>query len=267
MNLHVGIIQFNVQNANRAANRETIAELFERSFTPPANGEPTAVVLPEIWDIGYALNRKEELADDEGESSASFLGELARKYNVWFTGGSVLTRRKDGTYANRAQIIDPTGKLVAFYDKVHLIRLMHEDKHFASGRSDCRFDLNGVKAGCVICYDIRFCEWLRRYALNGTEVLFVSAEWPEARADHWRVLLQAHAIENQMYIVACNRVGQSGKTTFGGGSMIIDPWGKILYEGGREEEMAFVTIDTDKVNETRSYLTVFQDRVPELYTQ
>ena len=126
--------------------------------------------------------------------------------------------------------------------------------------------LEGVKAGCVICYDIRFCEWIRTYALKGTEVLFVSAQWPSARADHWRTLLRARAIENQMYVVACNRCGVSEETHFGGGSMILGPKGEIYFEGGAGEEAAFAAIDLDEVAKTRNFLTVFEDRVPEIYS-
>ena len=117
----------------------------------------------------------------------------------------------------------------------------------------------------MICYDIRFCEWLRTYALKGAEVLFVSAEWPTARADHWKTLLRARAIENQMFVVACNRCGTSGDTTFGGGSLILGPKGEILFEGGDGEEAGFATLDLKDVTDVRNFLTVFNDRVPEIY--
>ncbi|MDD2452873.1 MAG: carbon-nitrogen family hydrolase, partial [Synergistaceae bacterium] len=100
---------------------------------------------------------------------------------------------------------------------------------------------------------------------RGTEVLFVSAEWPSARADHWKTLLRARAIENQMFVVACNRCGTTGDTHFGGGSMIIGPKGEVLFEGGEGEEAGFVTIDLDEVSRFRNFLTVFNDRVPEIY--
>jgi predicted amidohydrolase len=263
MKLRVGVLQLDIAIGEKERNYENIAEWMASFYVP--SELPTAVVVPEMWNVGYALERAKELADPEGAEAAAFLGDLARKYGVWFVGGSVLAATKKG-YANRAQVINPEGKLVAQYDKVHLIRLMEEEKYFTGGRKECLFDLEGAKAGCVICYDIRFCEWVRTYALKGTEVLFVSAQWPSARADHWRTLLRARAIENQMYVVACNRCGTSRETHFGGGSLILGPKGEVFFEGGNGEESAFAAIDLDAVAETRNFLTVFKDRVPQLYS-
>ncbi len=263
MKLRVGVLQLDIAIGDKQRNCRNIEDWMASFYVP--SELPTAVVVPEMWNTGYALSRAKELADPEGAESAAFLGELARKYGVWFVGGSVLASTKKG-YANRAQVINPDGKLVAQYDKAHLIRLMEEEKYFTGGRKTCLFDLEGVKAGCVICYDIRFCEWIRTYALKGTEVLFVSAQWPSARADHWRTLLRARAIENQMYVVACNRCGVSEETHFRGGSMILGPKGEIYFEGGAGEEAAFAAIDLDEVAKTRNFLTVFEDRVPEIYS-
>jgi predicted amidohydrolase len=93
-------------------------------------------------------------------------------------------------------------------------------------------------------------------------VLFVSAEWPKIRIDHWKALLRARAIENMMYVVACNRVGTSKETLFGGTSLVFDPWGKALHEGGEEEEGAFVTIDPSTVEGIRDHLQVFACAAP-----
>lgn len=262
MKIRVGILQFDIALGDRERNRETLRRSLTSSLTP--SELPTAVVIPEIWDVGYALDSSDELADPEGGGNAAFLGEAAREQGVWFVGGSVLASTPKG-FVNRAQVIDPQGQVVDYYDKVHLIRLMDEDKHFVPGRRMCRFDLAGVQAGCVICYDIRFCEWVRAYAVRGAEVLFVSAQWPLSRIDHWEALLRARAIENQMFVVACNRCGSTGKTRFGGRSMILGPGGETLFRAGDGEEAAFVEIETGEVAKTRAFLTVFKDRVPDLY--
>ncbi len=262
MKLRVGVLQFDIALGERERNRATLRRLLASSLV--SSELPTAVTVPEIWDVGYALDRAGELADPEGAGAAEFLGAAAREHGVWFVGGSVLASTPRG-FANRAQVIDPKGRLVDHYDKVHLIRLMDEDKHFVPGRRACRFDLSGVSAGCVVCYDIRFCEWVRTYAVEGAEVLFVSAEWPMSRIDHWEALLRARAIENQMFVVACNRCGTTNGARFGGRSMILGPKGEVLFRAGEGEEAGFVTIDTDEVAGTRKFLTVFDDRVPEIY--
>lgn len=110
-----------------------------------------------------------------------------------------------------------------------------------------------------------FPELTRLYAAEGAELQFFSAEWPISRIDHWCTLLKARAIENMMFVAACNCVGKVNGTTFGGHSTVVDPWGKILYEGGIEEDFAFVEIDTSQVKKARDFLRVFEMRRPELY--
>jgi predicted amidohydrolase len=262
MKLRVGLFQMDVLTGDIEGNRAKVARWMETRFVPDAL--PTAIVLPELWTTGYCLDRAGDLADPEGAETACFLGELAKKYGVWFVGGSILALT-GGHWTNRGQTISSDGTLVRHYDKAHLIRLMEEDKYFVPGREASLFDLAGVKAGSVICYDIRFCEWVRCYALAGVEVLFVSAEWPSSRSLHWNVLLRARAIENQMYVVAVNRVGTSDGTRFDGESTVIDPCGEILFKSDDREDAAFVVVDTARVAEFRSFLTVFEDRVPEIY--
>jgi predicted amidohydrolase len=223
------------------------------------------IVLPEMWDVGYALERKDELADDEGRAAADFLGGLARQYGVWFAGGSVLARVAGGI-VNRAQVVDPSGMLVAQYDKVHLVPMLNEPLHLAGGNSRCLFAIAGTTASCVLCYDLRFCEFIRRCALDGAKALFISAQWPEERIEHWTCLLRARAIENMMYVLACNRVGSSGGVRFGGHSMAIDPWGVVLHQGSAQaEEGAFVSFDPAVADHIRNQLQVFAMRRPELY--
>jgi len=261
--LHTGLAQIDICIGDRIRNQERVREWM--ALCCKRAPYPTVVVLPEIWDVGYALERKDELADDEGREAAMFLGHLARQYGVWFAGGSVLARTAGGI-VNRAQVIDPSGTLVAQYDKVHLVPMLDEPLHLVGGNSRCIFTVAGTMASCVVCYDVRFCEFIRRCALDGAKVLFVSAEWPQERIEHWRVLLQARAIENMMYVVACNRVGSSNGVHFGGNSMVFDPWGLVLHRGAAEaEEGAFVSFDPAGVEHTRNQLKVFDMRRPELY--
>ena len=129
---------------------------------------------------------------------------------------------------NRAQVIDAEGRYVTGYDKIHLFRLMDEHRFLARGRETRLFSFSGMRCALAICYDIRFCELIRKLAVAGAEALFVSAEWPMVRRDHWETLLRARAIENQMYVVACNRCGGEDGERFAGNSMIVAPDGEVL---------------------------------------
>ena len=262
--MRVGIVQIEIALGDRKANQERVRRWMSEHMTP--SEEVTVIALPEMWDVGYAIEDGEKVSDPNGAYGAGFLGELAQQYGVWFAGGSVLAGTGSG-YVNRAQAINPKGELVNEYDKVHLVPMMNEDKYLLGGDGMGSFNIGDVPAAQLICYDLRFCEWIRYHAVKGAQVLFISAEWPTIRIEHWRLLLRARAIENMMYVVASNRVGNSKNTDFGGCSAVIDPWGEVLYEGGDGEEGVFVSIDTKKIIEIRNHLKVFEFRRPDIYSR
>ena len=123
--------------------------------------------------------------------------------------------------------------MLGVYRKMHLFGLFDEDQYLAPGQSPLVLDLPWGTTGLAICYDLRFPEIFRRYAIKeNAKMVIISAEWPLARLAHWRALLIARAIENQCFIVACNAAGEAGDTVMAGHSMIIDPWGQIVVEAG-----------------------------------
>lgn len=260
--MRVCAVQMDVVKGDRQANYAAVRRLVGEAAR--AVRPPDVVVLPELWSTGYALDRAGELASALGVEDAAFLGELAREHHVAFAGGSVLSLR-DGRVFNRAQIIDREGRYTAGYDKIHLFRLMDEDKFLAQGTEALWFDLEDMRCAAVICYDIRFCELTRKLAVGGAEVLFVSAEWPLPRREHWMTLLRARAIENQMYVVACNRCGVTGGEVFAGASMIVAPDGTVLAQAENEEDIIAADLDPALVRRTRDAIPVFRDRVPHLY--
>jgi predicted amidohydrolase len=142
---------------------------------------------------------------------------------------------------------------------------MDEHHYLTAGTVKGLFAREGIKSAGVICYDIRFPEWIRAHTTQGAEVLFVVAEWPLPRLNHWRTLLTSRAIENQCYVVACNRAGSDLNNVFAGHSMIIDPWGTIIAEGDEQAGSISAAIDVETVNQVRSQIPVFDDRLPEFY--
>ena len=165
------------------------------------------VVLPEMWNTGYDLTRLEKIADHEGKETKKLLSSLATKYNINIIGGSVAVKTSD-EYFNRMYVCNRSGDIISEYDKVHLFNVMNEHLYLKAGQSENIFSIDGNQCAGLICYDIRFPEWIRKHALAGAKLLFIVAEWPEVRVDHWITLLKARAIENQLFIVAVNRVGE-----------------------------------------------------------
>lgn len=236
----------------------------EEMIAEAAQAGADCVVLPEMWNTGYALKRLENLADNEGRKTKELLVRLAKKHHVHIVGGSVSVK-KQGEYFNTMYVADRTGKLVAEYDKAHLFKLMNEHLYLEAGERKNIFQLDDYVCGGVICYDIRFPEWIRKHVVDGAKVMFVTAEWPKPRIDHWEILLKARAIENQCYIIAVNRVGKDPDNEFSGQSMVIAPWGNILLSSSSEEGIQYANIDLDDVSDVRSRIPVFDDRRVELY--
>ena len=234
-----------------------IAQAMERN--------PDVLVLPETWNTGFFPRENlSQLCDRDGNRVKERIGALAKKYRVNIVAGSVSNLRGDRVY-NTAFVFDREGTCVACYDKIHLFSPMEEQKFYTPGDKLCRFTLDGVPCGLVICYDIRFPELTRSLALAGTDVLFMVAQWSEERLSHLKNLTVARAIENQMFVVCCNSCGTADGTVYGGNSAIIDPLGQHLAQAGMQEEILSAQLDTDKLQTIRNTIPVFRARRPELY--
>lgn len=255
--MRVGLIQLHVVKGNRTANKLAIAERVAAIMQQP--NPPQVIVLPELWSTGYDLKNAAELATPLGEDEAAFLGELARNYHVAFAGGSVLSLH-EGRIFNRAQVVDENGNYIGGYDKMHLFGPMGEDTVFSPGQSATPFLLQGICCACIVCYDLRFCELPLKLALQGAEVLFIGAEWPLVRKEHWMTLLRARAIENQMFVVGCNRSGGTGPLRCGGNSMIVAPDGSILAHADENDALLCADLNLDLVRTTREAIPALKDR-------
>jgi predicted amidohydrolase len=241
---------------NLATARSMIARAAERGSD--------LVVLPELWSTGYDLEHAADHATTLDEGIFAEIAALAAKHRTYIAG-SCLSIIKPGRYGNTLVCTAPTGKRLGEYAKAHLYGLMNEDQYLTPGNKTTIIDFPWGAAGLAICYDLRFPELFRSYALKGATMVIVPAEWPRPRIAHWQTLLRARAIENQMFVVACNRVGQNQSDHFPGHSAIIDPWGEVVVEGGGGQELLTAEIDLEEVNRFRDKIPVFKDRRPDLY--
>lgn len=227
------------------------------------------ICFPEMWTTGFPWEDMGEMARRQTGILAS-LCTLARDHRIWINGSlPVLTVH--GRVANTSILIDQEGQIAGTYRKAHLFSLFHEEQFIEPGDSLCMVSAPWGKTGLAICYDIRFPELYRTYALKGAEMVLSPAAFPYPRLGHWKILSRARAIENQIYLVAANRVGiedmgSGGEVTYFGSSAIIDPWGETVVEGSEgEEELLTATVDMARVGEVRSSMGVFADRRPDLY--
>lgn len=215
-----------------------------------------AALLPELWTTGYALERFGEVAVDCGEETLRFLQGEARKLGMAIVGGSFPVIGDGGVYS-ACYIIWPDGSILGSYSKEHLFPLLKEPQFLQPGRPGVVANTPLGKWATLICFDIRFPESARRLAYLGARVLWVPAEWPHPRLEHWRTLLRARAIENQFFVVAANRTGQGEGSNWCGHSTIIDPWGDVLAEANEEEAVITADLDMNLVDQVRNLIPCF----------
>lgn len=259
--MRVSILQIEIKagdiEANVRAVEEGIAVIVREQ-------SPDVIVLPELWNTGFVPKMASELAAGQRERLCPWMSELAARYHIVLVGGSIANELHGRVY-NTSFVFDRDGVMLAEYNKVHLFSPSHEDEVFTAGDSLATFTIDSRRAAVVTCYDIRFPELVRSAALEGIEVLFVTAAWPHPRQDHWDILLKARAIENQIFVVAANTVGAAGKVTFCGHSMVLDPWGYVLAQAGEVETTLTAELPFMLRDEAKKKINVMADRNPSVY--
>lgn len=255
--IKVGAVQFNIRLGDVDANVGQV----QNALRQLAKDGCRLAVLPEMWDTGYDYKRLNELALRTPEVLEE-LGRLSRELGMVIVGS--MPEPNGERVFNTAYILD-RGELLGKYRKIHLFSLMGEDRSLDGGDSCLVVDTHLGRLGVFICYDLRFPELARRLAVEGAEIIAVPAEWPKPREEHWRTLLRARAIENQLFIVAANCCGVQGKLDFFGSSLIIGPKGELLAEGGYEECTISASLDFNAMENWRQQIPCFADRKPSCY--
>lgn len=253
--LKVAVIQMD------AALGEPVVNLLkmERLVHKAASLACDIVVLPETWNTGYFPRDIFEQARLSGKTALEKMNKLAEELQIYLVGGSI-SEIVNGQLVNNAKVFNRQGLEIASYQKIHLFSPGEENKFYTEGNQVVTFSIEGHKCSVIICYDLRFPELVRRLALNGVEILFVPAEWPHPRLDHWRTLLKARAIENQIFVIGCNGVGLGNEVKFCGHSCVLNPWGEILKEADETETIILADLNMNEINEVRKRIPVFVDR-------
>lgn len=215
------------------------------------------LVFPEMAATGFSMDTSITAESIDGPTPDLFR-TLARHLEMTIVGGFVL-ERKEGRPQNVSLAVDRKGADLALYAKTYQIGLLHEDQHYDPGDGPVSFHLGDMEAACLICYDLRFPE-LFRSLTDRCGLILIIASWPAVRQRHWDILLPARAVENQLYVVGVNRVGEGGGHLFTGGSAIIDPAGETVAHGGDTETLVVGEIDPQRVEQVRSDMPFLKDR-------
>lgn len=234
-----GFIQYDVKLGGAA---ENLAEV-KKGLAAFTMQSPGLAVLPELWAAGFDYPNMAAHADRTSEF-LDFLRDEAISLNIYIAGSlpeKVVEAGRTLIY-NTLYFVGPEG-VVGSVRKQQLFAPMAEDQHFTAGSNPQPVGSKlGLLAG-VVCFDLRRPENSRSQVARGAEIVVVSAQWPATRREHWRTLLMARAIENQVFVIGCNRCGSSDGIEFGGHSMIIGPDGKVLAEAGEEPKTATTMLD------------------------
>ena len=242
--MKISIAQFKSKLGAVGENFYTAEKLIE------AAQNSDVILLPELWTTGYYPTPVEKFADIDGKRTIEFLCAAAKKFSVNIIGGSVIVE-SGGKIFNRCIVVNRRGEVTATYDKTHLFSFAHEDDVFNAGDKISVVELDGVKCGLAICYDLRFPEFIRKIALTGAEIIFIPAAWSLKRLMPRQILTKARAIENQIFIVFANSSGKSE---------IVNPLGEVIAESGCAEEILTAEINLNERAEIISRMNLLADR-------
>jgi predicted amidohydrolase len=237
---------------------ESPAENFERleKRISAESVDADLVLLSEMFSTGFSMDTA-AIAEASGGPAHEFLQTMANRYNIAI-GGSIATRCGEGLPVNRFVLAAPNEE-PRHYDKIHPFSYGGEDEHYGAGADLASWSLGGVRLTPFICYDLRFADefWQRA---DETDCYLVVANWPAKRAEHWKALLRARAIENLAYVVGVNRVGSGGGIDYAGDTMVVDPVGVVEAIVGPVSSTLVSTIDTTEVQRQRDRFGFLRDR-------
>ncbi len=230
---------------------ETNRALLQQRLLPLA-GTTDLVILPEMFTSAFAMGTG-AIAEPQPGPTQAWMLRLARGLGAAITGSIAVVEH--GKRYNRLLFVTPEGG-VHIYDKRHLFRMLGEDLRYAAGTGKLIVEYRGWRILPLVCYDLRFPVFCRSTAAEPWDLMLVVANWPAPRASHWRILLQARAIENLGYVAAVNRIGRDGNgLCYAGNSVVVDPQGNELIQAHDVEGNYCTSI-------TRAALQDWRERFP-----
>jgi predicted amidohydrolase len=238
-------------------------------ITEAKAGGANYVQTPEMTNIMETSREKlfAAIVEEEKDTGLAAFRELARKLGLWLHIGSLAIKVSPDKAANRAFLINPKGEITARYDKIHMFDVdlangesYRESRSYRAGDLAVVADLPWGRLGITICYDLRFPSLYRALAEIGCSFLAIPSAFTQQTGEaHWHVLMRARAIENGCYVLAAAQGGkhENDRETFGH-SLVVDPWGRVIAEGGIEPGVIFAEIDPAEVASARARIPSLQ---------
>jgi predicted amidohydrolase len=234
-------------------NLEKIFSLCEEA----SRTRPDFIVFPEMFEIVVPSKKASLHAQAIPSALTNRISRIAGSLGVNIIGGTLFEKENDGVY-NTAVVFDRSGKIRGTYRKMHLFDafLYGESEGITRGENPLILELEGLSFGVAVCYDVRFPELFRHYALRGAQLVFLPSAFFQPNQDHWQLAIRSRALDNGIFVLGCNQTGKR----FVGRSMVADPWGIVTGSLGVEEGILTVDIDTDFIPRTREKLPLLENR-------
>lgn len=252
------LVQMNIVWENRDANCRLVEAMLDGADVR----EGDLVVLPELFDSGFSLNTA--LTKDKDGATLRFLLDLSDDLGVMIHGSRTVLSCDCNKATNRATIVAPHEQVVLEYSKIHPFSYGREGEAFTGGEVVDVYDWasgnESLKVCPAVCYDLRFPELFRKGLALGAEMFVLGANWPDTRQAHWRALAVARAIENQGFVLACNRTGADPHLNYVGGSIALNPKGDVIAQLGDEEAVLTVELDPGDLRAWRDEFPAWKDR-------
>lgn len=258
--MKIAIAQIDIAWENALQNMKTCSFFLQQAHEKKCD----LVIFPEMSLTGFSMNVESTSA--LYEQTVRDFSALAVQYKLHIGFGVVQQELSTGKYYNVFAMVDREGVLVNEYRKIHPFTFGEESKYFSEGLQPIWCELNGVRFGCTICYDLRFPELFQILSQRASCIINI-ANWPSRRHSHWCTLLQARAIENQCFIIGVNRCGQDPTLQYNGGSMFISPTGEVLSSCASSQELLVVDMEPNEVKTAQSSFPMRTDRKPWLYAR
>ena len=232
------------------------------------------LVLPEMFNAPYQTDLLPDYAEPIPGPTTAMLSALAKEHQILLVGGSIAEIDNQGKIYNSSCVFAPDGKMIGCHRKLHLFDInipgqivFKESDVFTAGEDLPTFEYEGISFSVLICYDIRFPELARQAALSGASIIIVPAAFNLTTGPaHWEILMRTRALDNQVFLVAASPARNlSASYQAWGHSMVVDPWGNIMAEGGTAEEIIYAGIDLKYLQKVRSELPLLHQRRPQLY--
>lgn len=254
--MRVTSIQIDIKDRPKEENLEYALQLVDQA---PLSD---LLLLPEVWPCGFfSFYRYQNESEPLNGPTVSAFQKKAVARGCYIHMGSFVEQDGDDLF-NTSLLLNPQGQIIARYRKIHLFGYQSEEKKILTpGKEVVVVDTPWGLAGLSTCYDLRFPEFFRKMLDQGAKLFLVASAWPHVRLEAWTLFNRVRALENLSYLFSCNCAGANGGKQYAGQSMIVDPLGRVITEGGEREAFVSAEVDPALVDSVRDDFRSLDDRI------